>query len=111
MDRIDRYRALIRQALCAVAAEIPKIQDIRTEMVCNDEQGHYELLQVGWLNNSRIHGILVHCDILNDKIYIEHNGTDMDIAEIFLAGGVPHSDIVLAFKHPTIRKYTEFALA
>ena len=111
MVQLEKYKELMREAMCAVAAEVPKVEGIRTEVVCDDALGHYEVMEIGWLGPSRIHGTLVHCDIYNDKIYVEHNGTDMDITEIFLKAGVPYSDIVLAFKHPEIRPYTDFAVA
>lgn len=111
MDRLEKYRELIRQAICLIASEVPPEDNIRTEMVCDDVQGHYELIQIGWNGASRIHGILFHCDIYNDKIYLEHNGTDIDIPGMFLDAGIPASEIVLGFHHPPIRHYTEFALA
>ncbi len=43
--------------------------------------------------------------------YLEHNGTDIDIAGLFLEAGIPASEIVLGFRHPQLRQYTEFALA
>lgn len=110
MDRLEKYREVIRQAVCAIAAEIPPEEGIRTEMVCDDAQGHYELIQLGWEDTKRIHGILFHCDILNDKVYLEHNGTDMDVAGMFLEAGIPASDIVLGFRYPKHRHLTEFAV-
>lgn len=111
MDRLEKYREVIKQAVCMIAAELPAEENIRTEMICDDERGHYTLLQIGWEEDSRVHGILFHCDILNDKIYLEHNGTDIDIAGMFFEAGIPASEIVLGFRHPQLRQYTEFALA
>ncbi|MEZ4861109.1 MAG: element excision factor XisI family protein [Caldilineaceae bacterium] len=47
----------------------------------------------------------------NDKFYIEVDGTEQGIATDLLEAGVPKEDIVLAFHHPAMRPYTEFAVA
>ncbi|WP_442867123.1 element excision factor XisI family protein [Aphanizomenon sp. CS-733/32] len=33
-----------------------------------------------WENNQRVHGCLVHIDIINDKIWIQRDGTEYGIA-------------------------------
>jgi hypothetical protein len=111
MGRDTQYGDFVRQALCSIAAEIPPQEGIRTELVFDVEHGHYEILEVGWDGPRRIHGSLVHCDIIDGKIYVEHDGTDMGVADMLLASGVPHDDIVLGFHPPELRKLTPFAVA
>ncbi|MBV7334508.1 XisI protein [Chloroflexi bacterium TSY] len=45
------------------------------------------------------------------KIWIEIDWTEEGIATELVAAGVPKEDIVLAFHHPSMRQYTEFAVA
>lgn len=109
MDRLERYQELIKQALCAIAGEIPRQEGIRTEVVLDDSRGHYEVLEVGWDGPRRIHGSVVHCDLLDGRIHVEHDGTDLGVADMLLAAGVPHEDILLGFHPPALRKLTPFA--
>ena len=111
MDRVTYYQEFVKQALCAIVAEIPQDENVRTEVILDDEHGHYELMEVGWEGPHRIHGCLVHCDIVKSKIYVEHDGTDFGVADFLLAKGVPHEDIVLGFHPPQFRKLTPFAVA
>jgi ketopantoate reductase len=111
MDRLTRYRELLRQALCSIAAELPPEASIRTELILDEVHDHYEILEVGWDGSRRIHGILIHCDIRDGKIHIEHDGTDIGVADLLLAKDVPHQDIVLGFHPPQLRKLTPFAAA
>jgi hypothetical protein len=52
----------------------------------------------------------LHLDIKGEKIWIHHDGTEIDIADELVKLGVPKSDIVLAFHEPLVRQYTGFAV-
>ena len=64
----------------------------------------------GWHGRRRIHGSVLHVDIRDGKIWIQHDGTERGIAEDLLESGVPKDHIVLAFHSPELRKDTEFAV-
>ncbi|MEB3180348.1 MAG: element excision factor XisI family protein [Nostocaceae cyanobacterium] len=49
-------------------------------------------------------------DIKDEKIWVQHDGTQDAIAEQLVALGVPKHDIVLAYHAPHVRQYTEFAV-
>ena len=69
------------------------------------------IFRTGWRGNQRIHSAIIYARLENDKIWIEEDKTEDGIAPELLAGGVTHQDIVLAFRHPEVRPYTEFAVA
>ena len=71
----------------------------------------YLLVDVGWKGYERAHGALVHVDVIDGKFWIHYDGTEEGIATQLVAEGVPPDRIVLAFKHPTLRKRTGFAAA
>jgi hypothetical protein len=62
-------------------------------------------------NDRRVHGCLVHVDIINGKIWIQRDGTERGIANELVEAGVPRDHIVLGFRSPAVRKHTEFAVA
>ena len=37
---------------------------------------HYELMYAGWNGPYRIHGSVLHVDIRNGKVWIQHDGTE-----------------------------------
>ena len=49
-------------------------------------------------------------DIKNDKIWIQHDGTEAVLADEFVKLGVPKEDIVLAFHSPYRRQFTGLAV-
>jgi hypothetical protein len=53
----------------------------------------------------------LHLDIKNEKIWIQHDGTEGGIADELIEHGAPKQDIVLAFHSPFKRQFTGFAIA
>jgi len=54
---------------------------------------------------------VIHLDIINGKIWIQHDSTDWPVADALLEAGVPKEDIVLGFHPAEVRQYTDFAVA
>jgi hypothetical protein len=68
------------------------------------------LINVGWHEHRRIRGTVLHIDIKNGKIWIQHDGTERGVANDSVEWGVPKEDIVLAFHAPYRRQFTGFAV-
>jgi hypothetical protein len=111
MDRLASYSALLRDSICEIVADIPPQEGIRTEYVIDEARGHFEIIEAGWDGPRRVHGILLHCDLRDGKIHVEHDGTGLGIADILVSRGVPQADIVLGFHPPAYREFTPFATA
>jgi XisI protein len=111
MDSIDQYREIIRKLILEYAEFKPSHGDIQTEAILDETNDHYELMHSGWSGKYRIHGSVLHLDIRDGKVWIQHDGTDEAIAERLVEAGIPKDQIVLAFKHPDVRPYTDFAAA
>lgn len=59
----------------------------------------------------RFYGCVLHLDIKNSKIWIQYNGTEIDVAQKLVNLGVPKSDIVLGFHAPHRRQFTDYAVS
>ncbi len=110
MDKLENYRNIIKKVINEYAAIPYAYGDIESRTMFDGEEDSYMLYSVGWYNRGRQHGINLHIDIINDKIYIQHDGTEDGIATDLAREGVPKSDIVLAFHAPELRKLTEYAV-
>jgi hypothetical protein len=49
-------------------------------------------------------------DIIDGKIWIQHDGTEVGVANELTDLGVPKLDIVLAYQPESARRLTEFAV-
>jgi hypothetical protein len=89
----------------------PARGEVQIEVIFDAGNDHYELIYAGWNGPYRIHGSVLHIDIRHGKIWMQHDGTEGGIAEELVKAGVARDRIVLAFKPPDIRPYTDFAVA
>ncbi len=109
MDSLNDYRRIIRGLITEHAKESPSTGDVHVETILDENNDHYELIYSGWEGHKRIYGSVLHLDIRDGKIWIEHDGTYHGIANDLVEAGVPKDRIVLAFKPPAIRPLTGFA--
>jgi hypothetical protein len=109
MDRLDRYRQIIRQNLAEYARYKPANGEIDNELVVDAERDHYELLHIGWDRGVRVHGPVIHIDVIGDKVWIQYDGTNRPVADELMAAGIPQQDIVLAWHPRELRHHTGFA--
>ncbi len=118
MDTRNNYRKLIKKIINSYT-EIPyKDSGIKFETVFDTEQDRYLLMLVGseqvnypFPTTKRVHGCLIHIDLIDDKFWIQRDGTEEGVAVDLLAAGIPKSKIVLAFYASEIRPLTEFAVS
>ncbi len=110
MDKLEKYREIIERTLTEYAAIPYAYGEIKSEPVFDRQRDSYLLVNVGWHKGQRMHGCLVHIDIIDVKIWIHRDGTEDGIAADLEREGIPKSDIVLAFHAPELRKYTDYAI-
>lgn len=118
MDQISStsaYSALVKQAMQEYKRSIVEnaLEPLPYELalVFDDEHQQYIVRSVGWQKNKRILTTILHVAIRHGKLWIEEDWTEEGIATYFLEHGVPNDHIVLGFHAPTMRPYTEFAVA
>jgi hypothetical protein len=110
MDKLERYREIVRRLVEEYASYKPSHGEIETEAVVDRERDHYEVMHVGWDRFRRVHGSVVHIDIIDGKVWIQYDGTTRPVAEELIAAGIPKEDIVLAFHPADMRQLTGFAV-
>jgi hypothetical protein len=110
MDRLARYREIVRNLVEEYARYKPSHGRIDTEAVVDPERDHYEVMHVGWDGARRVHGTVIHLDIKAGKIWVQYDGTNRPVVDELVAAGVPRDDIVLAFHPAELRQHTGFAV-
>ncbi|MEM8637661.1 MAG: XisI protein [Cyanobacteria bacterium P01_G01_bin.54] len=112
MDRLEQYRQYIQKILTEWEQKGSMFPDVEAEAIFDRERDRYQLVRVGWKNeeNTRVYGCLLHVDIKNGKIWVQHDGGEEAIADRLVELGVPKQDIVVAYHPPSLRQYTAFAV-
>ncbi len=119
MDSLEQYRQIICQILTE-HTQIPYSEgDIQYETVFDRQQDRYLVMILGRepvpefspTATRRVHGCLIHVDIIDDKIWIQRDGTYEGVAGELAKAGVPRKNIVLGFRSLELRKDSEFAVS
>ena len=111
MDRVERYREIVRSLITQYARYKPSHGQIETEAIADRDRDHYEVMHVGWDGVRRVHGSVIHIDIIDGKVWIQYDGTTCPVAEELMAAGIPRDDIVLGFHPSAVRQHTGFAVS
>ncbi|NCC34440.1 MAG: XisI protein [Chloroflexia bacterium] len=111
MDTLAQYRQII-QAVLLIYTNIPYAHGrIQCKPVFDVERDSYVLLTEGWAGPKRIHGCLVHIEIIHDKVWVQRDEIDSGITYDLVHAGIPKSAIVLGFQEASVRPFTEYATA
>ncbi len=113
MERVAKYEEIIIKELERYASNWNKNEDnIRTQTIIDPKGNHYQLIRLGWRNeDDYVHYCVFHIDIIDGKVWIQENQTDILIAEQLVELGIDKQDIVLGVLPPQLRKDSEYAAA
>ncbi len=111
MASVGRYREIVRDLIQEYATHKPSHGEIDVKAIIDEERGQYQVMHVGWQGTSRVHGAPIHIELIDDKIWIQYDGTSPGVALELVESGIPKEDIVLGFRPPHIRPRTGFGVA
>ena len=112
MDLLNtEYRDIVEKILQDYADFLDGDDDVEVELVFDRPRDRYLLVEAGWPNGYRIYGTLLHVDIVEGRLWIQHDGTEDGIAGELVEAGIPKQDIVLGYRSSEGRKLTGFAIS
>ena len=108
MENIEKYKNIVKNSLLEIAKMIPSDNKIEVETIFDDKNGHYLLMTVGWDETRREYATILHIDVKNNaKVYLQHDGTDLEFALRLAEKGIPTMDMVIAYRAPFQRHFFE----
>ncbi|MBD2414499.1 XisI protein [Nostoc calcicola FACHB-389] len=110
MDKLNLYRKYVEDLLTKYASYSSSEPDVEAQLVFDRERDHYQLTYIGWEKHRRIYGVAIHIDIKDSKVWLQHNGTEVELGEELAQMGIPKQDIVIGFHSPSKRRFTEYAV-
>ena len=111
MDSMKNYRRIIEKVLENHTQISYANGEIENEIIFDQANDRYLVMSVGWDDVKRIHGCLLHIDIIGDKVWIQRDGTEDGTAYELEQAGIPKDRIVLGFHEPDVRQHTGYAVA
>ena len=98
MDRINKYR----QIVCLFLEDFAR-GDPEAQLIFDLERDRYLVMHVGWRKDYRIYGCAIQIDLIDEKVWIQNNSTEVSIDREIIQRGIEAKDIVLGFRSPSIR--------
>jgi hypothetical protein len=113
MDKVTQYKQIVRDLIDYVYSLCPLSDEVEVQRITDDVNGHYLLYSVGWQGHDWVYGSFVHIDVRdNGRVWLQHDGTDLRIADELVERGIPKNNIVVGFQPPNIRPLMQdFAVA
>lgn len=112
---MDSVNTDLKQAILKVLQDYLEFlgddPETQSQLVIDEVRDRYLFVEVGWHHSRRLYGTLIHIDIINEKIWIQQDGTEDGIANELVALGISPQQIVLAYKTLERRKITDFAVS
>lgn len=111
MDKIAVYQAHLK----AIFEEYAQLRyanvTLQSQVIMDTERHHYQLVQFGWQGKERMYSVMFHADLIDGKIWIQEDRSEMGLPTLLMERGVPASDIVLAYFTEGFRQWTDFAVS
>lgn len=105
MVAIEDCQQAIIDALVECIPEKVIPNTLKIVPVFDRQSNRYQLLCQGWIpEEDRVFYPVVHIEIIDGKVWIQHNQSDIDIGEELSNRGIPKSQMVLGLHPPSIRE-------
>jgi hypothetical protein len=111
MDTQTADRDVIEKVLTEYAAIPYSYGDVKTLTIFDRASNHYLLMLIGTDGLRRVHGCLVHIDIMGSDVVIQRDGTERGMAPMLARGGIAADRIMLAFLPDGSYRYAEVLAA
>lgn len=111
MDKLTAYKQAVRHLLSEYSKGYSSDDGVTTQLLFDDERGHYQWMDVGWKGTKRIYQSVMHFDVRDGHVWLQQNLTEQNPAEDLVGMGIPREDIVLGLQPPYKRPYTDYGVA
>ena len=98
MDKIKKYsEAIINLLRTHGANKIANMPKVKSRIIADVENHQYLLIWAGWDDFFYVHHVWYHFEIIDGKIWVLHNSTDVEVDKELMERGVKKADIIGAF--------------
>jgi hypothetical protein len=111
MEKIKFLQNVLEELVTEYASVKAANQDLETKAIVDKKNNHFQILSMGWDNHRFSLNPLLHFDIIDEKIWVQANWTDIELEEFFQEKGVNKNDIVIGFIPPYAREHSGYAIA
>lgn len=97
MDKTLKYQAGIKSVIQSYIEYYYEDSALTIQTIFDDENGHYVLIHLGWQDNQWVYGVPLHLDLIENRICIQRNQTEVELENELMELGVLEEDLTLGF--------------
>ena len=111
-ERQHYYRQVIVQLLREQPPLSPRYGKFTQQVVVDQEHDHYLLVNLGWNHEEtkREYHVVMHLDLIDSKVWLQHNETEVLVEQVLVERGVPPADIVLGMLPTFSRQHSGYGV-
>lgn len=83
---------------------------VESQLIFDTQNHHYLLVDLGWEGKHFTYGTIIHIDIKDNKIWIQRNNTEINLAESLVQRGIDKDNIVIGLHSPFMRQFSGYAI-
>jgi len=112
MDKIKKYQEAILDFFEEQAPlKYSNTPDVKNIIIADKERNHFMMYSIGWDGmDDFVHSCVFHFDIINEKIWVQANWTEIEVGEALMERGVERQDIVAGFQPVYTRPYSGYGV-
>ncbi|MFN0035844.1 MAG: XisI protein [Saprospiraceae bacterium] len=105
MEKVKKYETAILKVLGEYAViTSPFMPDVENKIVADTLNHRYQLIRMGWHKDRHVHYTVFHFDILEGKVWVQENRTDVKIDDELVDAGIARQDIISGLQHPALKE-------
>jgi hypothetical protein len=95
MDKLTKYQTAIKETLQEMTkGSYSDPQQLKDVTVFDDVNSRYLIVTQGWDRKDWVNNILVEIDIINTRVLIQCNNTELPVRQYLVEKGIGDGDII-----------------
>jgi hypothetical protein len=111
MVDVKEYRQIVQNLIEEIHNYSNNSSEIEEEIVFDRDRDRYLLVDVGWNQKEYVYGTIVHIDIKGEKVWIQRNNTEINLADRLVSSGISREHIVIGLHSPFMRQHSGYAVS
>jgi hypothetical protein len=98
----DRYRQQIKRFLLG-QSDSQRTDRVVSVPIFDEVRDQYLVLCYGWRGQERVYWVVLHLEIVEGKVWVQRNQTEVDVEAELMALGIAEKDLVRGLVPPDYR--------
>ena len=101
MDKLNSYRKILIKIVEKYGDIHPaNMPGVKSLSIVDSRKDQYLVYHIGWHKSERVYDCGLHFEIIDNKVLVQQNTTNLELNEVLQTEGILEEDIILGFIEP-----------